>query len=619
MNTSILRQSRSSLCHKLSAYDYQRDGTGHHKFTDFQCGTVCHLGQREKNCVGASDVLQGDNQNVFIPTAMERTYINFNGDVETARHLIPLEHDVQINLEYQVSMGVATSSMNMVKTIEDFSAHSSSSSYTLLLDSSDRVFKSIAPSLSGIPMKLIDILHLTGKSDWLDSPQLPLGKNQLDKPGVFLGPAGRVSGLSINMEMMCYSHSQTPSKFRVQGWDGALCLLRATPQASHWVRRTASQYVEGVAVDTTYHGVAIRVSIGSLQRFDMLGCIAFITQAYVMSKVPTMLCGFFVLCCLGEVSKIYHGMVYKKWNVTQQMIHAVMHMICNSILFDNLVGANDGISLKTLKQKLAYGLQGNDELDETELHALALFCFDTAQDIENHRFSEPLKHLRSAFLEPISQHLPPSFRGRKSSSGSSIRSADFNETCLNMKEFMTTMLITESLSLKSLVRMFDVDRKRGFVEWFFVSGFVREELQFVKKIRESCAASSARTPHLHADELRVKEPTGLENRTDVSDSPAGTVEVEKTTGLEHNILHTGGVEQQRPDKRVQGIDHVHEDLNNRLLVMEARVAAFMQQGQLLMHQNQQEVAQRLESNEQQLAYCFKYVQYLEHHASKHRL
>jgi len=120
MNTSILRQSRSPLCQKLSAYDYQRDGTGHHKFTDFQCGTVCHLGQLEKNCVGASDVLQGDNQNVFIPTAMERTYINFNGDVETARHLISLEQDVQINLEYHVSMGAVTSSMNIVTTIEAF-------------------------------------------------------------------------------------------------------------------------------------------------------------------------------------------------------------------------------------------------------------------------------------------------------------------------------------------------------------------------------------------------------------------------------------------------------------------------------------------------------------------
>jgi len=222
MNTSGLRELESPVCQKLSAYDFQWDDDQH--FTNFTCGSVCARGKLEKDCVGANDILQGDNQKLFVPTAMERSYIGDDGNVETARHLIPLEQHLQINLECRVSVQRSLASVvNHVGTLETpFKAHSGSSSYTLLVDSNDKVLETMSPNVRGVSMKLVDILRLAGNPNGLDSPQLPLGRNQLEKPGVLPGPAGRVSGLSVKIEMSCYSSGQVPSKFRVKGWD-ALC------------------------------------------------------------------------------------------------------------------------------------------------------------------------------------------------------------------------------------------------------------------------------------------------------------------------------------------------------------------------------------------------------------
>lgn len=600
-------QSPSPVCEDSSRYDYQWDSTDVFKYTNFQCGTFCSRGRMEKNCAPAADLLQGDNKNMFIPTAMEKTYIGNNGKADTSRYILPLEEHLQINLHYRVSMKTSLSTIDRFWTTSVFEADSVSNSYTHLVDSNNKVFKTIAPSSNGVRMKLSEILYLTGKQSWLDTAQMSLGGNKLDKPGVLPGPAGRISGLSIKVALTCLPESQTTQRFKVKDWDGRVCLLRALPKDASWVRRTTSHYVEdGQVTETTYHGVEIQMGLGSLKVFDILRCISFLTQAYVLSKIPTTLCRFFILHCMGHVSKIYRSLLFKRWNVPQQIVHAVMSIVCFSVLFDNLGSADDGITLKTLQHKLAYGLQ--DGLDESELHGLAYVCFETALNIENHRFTKEGKHLKKNVLGAMSKRLPSRACLDRTVSRSSSRIADDDGARLKLKEFVMSMNLTDDIPLKHFLHMFDMDRKHGFAEALFADRFIHETRERVKKIRDTNAATSIGTLHSHADELLVEAATGCDesekgaNRIGTVDRRVVEIELEKETGSDRIGLPTSGFKHMQVSEKVQGIEHVHEDLEHRLLEIEMRV--------------EQEVSERLASNEQQLADCLEQVQHLERLCTK---
>jgi len=81
-----------------------------------------------------------------------------------------------------------------------------------------------------------------------------------------------------------------------------------------------------------------------------------------------------------------------------------------------------------------------------------------------------------------------------------------------------------------VLQVFDVDRKRGFVEQFLLSNFIREELEYVQKLRRPCEASQMRVSHLHADEWQDKGPMCFQNRGGMIDSQPDTFDGEKTTG-----------------------------------------------------------------------------------------
>jgi len=296
-------------------------------------------------------------------------------------------------------------------------------------------------------------------------------------------------------------------------------------------------------VETTYHGVQIRISIGSMQVLDLLSMVSFLTQAYILCKVPTMLCGFFLLHCAGHLSKVYSGMVFATWNVTQQMVHAVMHMVCSSIFFDNLAGADGCITLETLRQKLAHSLHGNSQLDEIELRGLSFFCLKAARNIEQHRYSKPVAHVKRTAIKYMSKYISR-MRGTNSTSGSdngsvpdchhvsnsSIKNEDSENAVLDMNQFMMSMCVTGDMSVRDVLQVFDVDRKRGFVEQFLLSNFIREELEYVQKLRRPCEASQMRVSHLHADEWQDKGPMCFQNRGGMIDSQPDTFDGEKTTG-----------------------------------------------------------------------------------------
>jgi len=298
---------------------------------------------------------------------------------------------------------------------------------------------------------------------------------------------------------------------------------------------------------------------------------------------------------LGHVSKVYRRLLYKKWNVAQQMVRSVMHCICNSILFDNLVGAHGGFTLKALKQKLAYSVQGFGELDESELHGLALFCFKTALKIEDHRYAQEEEYKQRGLLQYMFHCLPARFRATLSTCDIGGGSANVHETSLKLQEFNMSMSVTEDMSVRDLLQVFDVDRKRGFGERLFISKFIRDELEHVKRTRESgvestgLAESGAGVIHL-----------------DVRDSTAEKPEVKETIEPGRIYLQTDGIQHREFSERLHGVENVQEDLKHKLVMIETRM-----QQQPQPQPPQQEVAQRLASNEQQVANCFEQLQCLD--------
>jgi len=108
--------------------------------------------------------------------------------------------------------------------------------------------------------------------------------------------------------------------------------------------------------------------------------------------------------------------------------------------------------------------------------------------------------------------------------------------------------------------------------------------------------------------LLVEAATGCDesekgaNRIGTVDRRVVEIELEKETGSDRIGLPTSCFKHMQVSEKVQGIEHVHEDLEHRLLEIEMRV--------------EQEVSERLASNEQQLADCLEQVQHLERLCTK---
>jgi len=93
---------------------------------------------------------------------------------------------------------------------------------------------------------------------------------------------------------------------------------------------------------------------------------------------------------------------------------------------------------------------------------------------------------------------------------------------------------------------------------------------------------------------------------DVRDSTAEKPEVKETIEPGRIYLQTDGIQHREFSERLHGVENVQEDLKHKLVMIETRM-----QQQPQPQPPQQEVAQRLASNEQQVANCFEQLQCLD--------
>lgn len=290
--------------------------------------------------------------------------------------------------------------------------------------------------------------------------------------------------------------------------------------------------------------------------------------------------------CLGHMSGVYRSIIRKEWNVVQHMVFAVMNTIINSQTFDSLAGPDGEITELLLRKKLAHSVKGYKQLEDFEVQVLANFCWRSALSIEDNRYAHEGKYYEGAFISSLT-FLPQSVRNMLGPKGTGNTKS--KSQSLGMQQFVTSMAATQDLSTMAMIAVFDVDRKRSYLERLFLSAFIRDELDHARQLRDKLGKKAKGS----GDEAQVSAQSIELQVEDTGDSVAS--ELQTSIGVNDMKQQYGPV----------------QDMQQRLLKIEAEIAEHAEQGEQLRLQWQQRVVSMFDDHEKRLYACCTQVQHIQ--------
>jgi len=247
-----------------------------------------------------------------------------------------------------------------------------------------------------------------------------------------------------------------------------VCLLRvALAKDSSLKLHSSSGLGPKGAVIMTLHLVS-NAGTSFFRVWNIESIILFITSSMVLLSIPKAMITFLTLNCFGHLSQIYKNVTIGAFDIQQHCAKALMHLVVQSICFERLAdikfdgGEADMISRTCFLQRLHSIFREWEALDGDEVQMMADFTL--AKILEGTRSSRRVSTASELF----------EFRGvLGGGSGSGDSRDDFKG--VNFDNFCYAVS-GDALHVKSLVKLFDRDRRLSIGERMFMPSQLRKHV-----------------------------------------------------------------------------------------------------------------------------------------------
>jgi len=344
---------------------------------------------------------------------------------------------------------------------------SRSDTTTIVHDSSGAEWLTVRPG-ADLKLSLPDLMTLAGVFS-LDAVEPMAGTNHMPGASGSLsqGPTLRLSGLELGVTLDC-------TQGAVRHGLGRSCLLQASPSLGKWVVSTIRGGQGDVGI-RKIHGVRIKVSvIGSELLWNWSSLFVNIASSLVYLDLPWRLVFIVAIRLCGHISRIYRSLIYQRFDIAAESASMAMRLIEIEAAFNMLESTHcskdgQGYILKDdLRMSLSHVMQRREhELDDDEVRNMAHFC---ASAVVKSFGTGSEANKVEGWIEKLSQ----SFEFLQNISG------DLQEAlgCTKVKPWADTPQIyldsfaaactsADPMSFDNLVKLFDRDRKLGFMERIF--------------------------------------------------------------------------------------------------------------------------------------------------------
>jgi len=426
-------------CLNPGASDYEY---GIVDFTGIQCAPLCSASSTG-TCITPGelyDVTYGSD--IFIPTIFKEEY---NG---TARsYFVPAVENRSIAFTHSYMVEEVTDKLHESKEVRtghssDTTAEERDQLLTVLLDRDGKEARRWQPG-EVIEMNLADVFE----NALLIEFSADISRLQLDdkytrvEEGIIddlsdSGVSVRVTGAEIFVDLeytnegSCTGGVGQASSTPIDQHNGKVCCM-SIKALRHWQTRRIDNVLDinGVAKLRAYNGihVSFRTS-GRFSHYDPVAILSSVTTLLIWYQIPSFVILLIINSVLGKLSEVYSRVIYQSMTIKEAVTGLGTRLIGHSSAYlDNAETKSEGITKMRMVERFRLIFQDSDELDDGEIVKLVDYIHN-------------------------------------SMTGQGDVESDRN---VLVENFCLSATSNEPLGFKSIVHIFDKDRRLGFIENVF--------------------------------------------------------------------------------------------------------------------------------------------------------
>mmetsp|Transcript_986 Transcript_986/g.2389 ORF Transcript_986/g.2389 Transcript_986/m.2389 type:complete len:1008 (-) Transcript_986:65-3088(-) len=484
-------KSQMPFCTSPLVYDYWYDKAGAVRYENHTCMPLCTTGQARTGCLSNWEAFSPERADqVFLATQMQEEILQSGGgNVSKGSYLLPATEALTVQLRYTYR-GPDTTVFGDEDVLTNTEYSSLNDVTTVVLDKAGAYWKEFQPG-NTIVITVPDLLTLCGES--LDQIQPRSGKNWLEGANHPEGALARISGMEIILKLNCYEASQGIADHV----KGSICYMTVEPSMGSWQYVSKQDVVSegGTLRNRIYHGIRVRSEVKCIfAKVDFNNIYLNISSMIILLQLPRKCILIFAVTLLGHTSRIYRRAIFRKFSIVDQCGGMAMRMMANNTAFEKLEDVHSdreeenksGISKQRIEKQIKRILanRGNT-LDRREIEQMATFCHYAAVDLANKAQKKTLKAVQDASSVSTSRSSTFS-RALKRSPTGGVDESDV----VNVDSFQCAVSTTEPIDFESFVDLFDRDRRRSFLEEFFMP----------KKLKNSLTATQAVSSRARKDQ-----------------------------------------------------------------------------------------------------------------------
>jgi len=526
MNASVFDQAiaaDSGLCAgQTKEIDYWRDN--HTRYHPTECVKRCGSGTQftDFTCIDAADLVQIEEQVVFIPTYYKETmitkrpavggceqapvydrYAKIRGDrcVREREFLVPGVPSASVSLFHEFMVAPEITAWTFF--LKDKTAHSLSTEsqglgskglLSVLIDFDGNQLMEWAPgeliTLSVKTLLMAANYDEIGQAEALDldktyrRPGEGIPKNQ-DPNGVSgledeRDATVRLTGATLTVDLHYtdsdYCHHYELDKNVKVDHSGPICCLFVHAERM-WTKsdRAAPIGIHGSVQYRQQHGIRVKFRpLGSIKFWDMTLLLNNMTVAFVWLQIPLMVLYFFSIFCLGHLSKVYSRVIHQDVNLVEQCKGLAARLVSHSAAFHALQDTYEGISKNKMLTSFQKILEHNKEIDDDEVSNFVDFVFAGMNN---------MSHANASRLE---------------------------RATINIQEYCQACASNEPLGFDALAVIFDKDRKIGFLEQCMLDKSIKRVITSARRASETEVRKASAKVDMQAGDIN-KTKMQLEN------------------------------------------------------------------------------------------------------------
>eukprot|EP00931_Biecheleriopsis_adriatica_P107786 TRINITY_DN8210_c0_g1_i1.p1 TRINITY_DN8210_c0_g1~~TRINITY_DN8210_c0_g1_i1.p1 ORF type:complete len:717 (-),score=165.64 TRINITY_DN8210_c0_g1_i1:78-2228(-) len=441
-------------------------------YTIFSCLQRCGRSSTASSCVEPSELVQTGHEEAFIPTFMRETfYTPATGSscpagyqlqsgtptncIRTRDYYVAGAEDWKLTFNHQFSVQPFHNSLSFSEPAKALKAHSSAvhsegwdeGLLTVLVDHRGQEIQRFLAG-SAIELTAADLLKAAYYDERGETPLSLDDKYQSTNFDIRMMPT-RLTGVSLTIDVWMsddgecqiklHEDSQQVVRARFPSNGPLACLsVRADRR---WSTETTEQ---PVGVDGS---VRIREKNGIKVKFRKMGSFRFVSEqaiirnltvVFLWLQLPLVIVYWFCSTCLGKLSEIYYAILHQQVNVAESCKGFAVRLLTYSSSFMGLrskmmeTGSGqgpDGITKKVITERVGKLCEGF-EINEDAMSKVVDLLFNNIKSYKK-------------------DNAP-------------------NSKVITCQEFCAACSANEQLTLETLVKIFDKDRKLGLLESIFL-------------------------------------------------------------------------------------------------------------------------------------------------------